>query len=83
MGLNSPSSGGRRKASLANWVSRSLIISALKFLFDLYFFNKSVISSSPLFDGFNDLNEAHDFSDYMIEELGINPLQYTLNRTIH
>ena len=35
------------------------------------------------FDGFNDLDEAHDFSDYMIEELGINPLQYTLNRTIH
>tara|TARA_R100000231_G_scaffold30136_1_gene26628 strand:+ start:384 stop:596 length:213 start_codon:yes stop_codon:yes gene_type:complete len=35
------------------------------------------------FDGFNDLNEAHDFSNYMIEELGINPLQYTLNKTIH
>ena len=35
------------------------------------------------FDGFNNLNEAHDFSDYMIEELGINPLQYTLNKTIH
>ena len=35
------------------------------------------------FDGFNDLNEAHDFSNYMIEELAINPLQYTLNKTIH
>ena len=35
------------------------------------------------FDGFEDTLEAHDFSDYMIEQLGIKPLQYTMNKTIH
>tara|TARA_R100000773_G_C4138032_1_gene65799 strand:- start:64 stop:300 length:237 start_codon:yes stop_codon:yes gene_type:complete len=35
------------------------------------------------FDGFQDTLEAHDFSDYMIEQLGIKPLQYTMNKTIH
>ena len=35
------------------------------------------------FDGFDDLDDATDFSNYMIDELGIRPFQYTLNKTIH
>ena len=35
------------------------------------------------FDGFQYTLEAHDFSDFMIEQLGIKPLQYTMNKTIH
>ena len=35
------------------------------------------------FDGFDDLDDATDFCNYMIDELGIIPFHYTLNKTIH
>lgn len=35
------------------------------------------------FDGFDDLHHAKHFSDFMLDELGIEPLNYPDNRTIH
>lgn len=35
------------------------------------------------FDGFEDLHHAKHFSDFMLDELGIEPLNYPDNRTIH
>jgi hypothetical protein len=35
------------------------------------------------FEGFEDFYEAKDFSEYMVEELGINTDYYNLSKTIH
>ena len=35
------------------------------------------------FEGFEDFYEAKDFSEYMVDELGINTDYYNLSRTIH
>ena len=35
------------------------------------------------FDGFDDLHHAKHFSDFMLDELGINQLNYLENTTIH
>ena len=35
------------------------------------------------FEGFEDYYEAKDFSEYMVDELGINTDYYNLSRTIH
>ena len=35
------------------------------------------------FEGFEDYLEAKDFSEYMVEELGINTNDYNLSKTIH
>jgi len=32
------------------------------------------------FDGFENLDDARDFSEYMVEELGITPLNYPFNQ---
>jgi hypothetical protein len=35
------------------------------------------------FDGFDDLTHAKYFSEFMLDELGINSLKFDENRTIH
>ena len=35
------------------------------------------------FEGFEDFYEAKDFSEYMVDELGINTDYYNLSKTIH
>ena len=35
------------------------------------------------FDGFEDYDDAKEFSQYMTEQLGIDPLHIPSNRTIH
>lgn len=35
------------------------------------------------FEGFEDYLEAKDFSEYMVEELGINTDYYNFSKTIH
>ena len=43
-------------------------------------YNNSVIIH---FDGFEDYDDAKEFSKYMTEQLGIDPLHIPSNRTIH
>tara|TARA_A100001201_G_scaffold116231_1_gene99883 strand:+ start:368 stop:550 length:183 start_codon:yes stop_codon:yes gene_type:complete len=43
-------------------------------------YNNSVIIH---FDGFEDYDDAKQFSQYMTEQLGIDPLHIPSNRTIH
>ena len=35
------------------------------------------------FDGFEDYEDAKDFSDYMINQLGIEKINVPFNRTLH
>jgi len=45
--------------------------------------SESSNSVSIHFEGFEDYYEAKDFSEYMVDELGINTDYYNLSRTIH
>tara|TARA_R100000353_G_scaffold172544_1_gene137848 strand:- start:187 stop:366 length:180 start_codon:yes stop_codon:yes gene_type:complete len=35
------------------------------------------------FDGFEDFNDAKEFSDFMVEQLGIEKIDLPINRTLH